>query len=151
MEALSYQHVIKIDRMRRKVNGVLEPTHRYMITFNEPDLPLSIKITSRHFELIETYLPKPMRCLTCQRILHTMKHCRGPETIRSQCAEDGHVSRQCTITPPRCVNCGGEQKAMSNKCPHYLYKSEVLAKMTVNGKTSNEAADIVQDRYHEEG
>jgi len=114
------------------VNGVLEPTHRYIITFNKPDLPESIKITSWHFELLEAYLPKPMRCLACQRVGHTKKHCRRPETTCSQCAEDRHVSRQCSIQPPRCVNCGGEHNAMSNKCPHYLYKSEVLATMTVN-------------------
>merc|ERR1719259_1062742 len=98
MEALSDQHVIKIDRMKKKVNGVIEPTHRYIITFNKPDLPQSIKIVSWHFELIEAYLPKPMRCLTCQRIGHTKKYCRRPETTCSQCAEDGHVSNQCTIT-----------------------------------------------------
>jgi len=67
-EALSDQHAKKINRMKRKVNGVLEPTHRYIITFNKPDLPKSIKTTSWHFELIEAFIPKPMRCLTCQRI-----------------------------------------------------------------------------------
>jgi len=40
---------------------------------------------------------------------------------------------------------------MSNKCPHYLYKSEVLATMTMQKIPFNEAADIVQDRFHEEG
>merc|ERR1719259_1586964 len=92
-----------------------------------------------------------MRCLTCQRIGHTKKYCRRPETTCSQCAEDGHVSNQCTKTPPRCVNCGGEHNSMSNKRPHYLYKSEVLATMTVHKIPFIEAADIVQDRFHEEG
>merc|ERR1719423_219049 len=79
------------------------------------------------------------------------KRCRRPEPTCSQCAEDGHVSSLCTITPPLCVNCGGEHKSMSNKCPHYLYKSEVLATMTVHKIPFNEAADIVQDRFHEKG
>jgi len=32
---------------------------------------------------------------------------------------------------------------MGKKCPHYLYKSEVLATMTVNKIPFNEAADTV--------
>ena len=39
------------------------------MTLNKPDLPMSIKITNWHFELIEVYLPKPMRCVNCQRIV----------------------------------------------------------------------------------
>ena len=151
LEALSDQHAIKIERMKKRVSGVLEPTHRYIITFNKPDLPRSIKITNWHFELIEAYLPKPMRCVNCQRIGHTKKRCRREEATCSQCGEDGHVSNQCTRTPPRCINCGGKHNAMSNKCPHYLFKSEVLATMTVNKMPFNEAVDIVQDRYHDEG
>ena len=53
LEALSDQHAIKIERMKNKVNGVLEPSHRYIITFNKPGLPRSIKITNWHFEHIE--------------------------------------------------------------------------------------------------
>jgi len=45
----------------------------------------------------------------------TKKHCRRGETTCSQCAKDGHISRLCTITPPRCINCGGEHNAMSNQ------------------------------------
>ena len=151
LEALSDQHVIKIERMKKKVNGVLESTHRYIITFNKPDLPRSIKITNWHFELIEVYLPKPMRCVNCQRIGHTKTRCRREVATCSQCGEDGHFSRQCTRTPPKCINCGNEHNAMSNKCPHYIFKSEVLATMTVNKIPFNEATNIVEDRYHEEG
>jgi len=71
LEAISDQHAIKMDTMKRKVNDVLEPTHRYIITFNKPDFPKSTKIINWHFKLIEAYLPKPMRCLTCQRMGHT--------------------------------------------------------------------------------
>jgi len=151
LKALSDQHAMKINRMKRKVNGKLESIHRYIITFNKPDHPKTIEITSWHFEPIEPYLPKPMRCLTCQRIGHSKKHCRREETTCSQCGEDGHISRQCTTTPPRCLNCGGEHDSMSNKGPHYLYKSEVLAAKTVNKIPFNEAADFVQDGYLEEG
>ena len=47
-----WEHIIKIDKIKRKVKVVLEPTHRYIITFNKRDLPQSIKKTSWLVELI---------------------------------------------------------------------------------------------------
>ena len=70
-EVLKDQGVIKVERLKIKENGQLQDTHRYVFTFDKPDLPASIKITDWHHELIHHFLPIPMRCVNCQCLGHT--------------------------------------------------------------------------------
>ena len=55
------------------MNGELVPTHRYVITFDKPDLPQSIKIADWHHELVDLYIPTPMQCIKYQKLGHTQK------------------------------------------------------------------------------
>ena len=121
-EVLRPQGAIKIERMSRKFNGVLTPTHRYIITFNKPELPQSIKLTDWHYELIELYLPTPMQCVKCQKLGHTQKWCRREIAICARCSQEGHQARTC-INDPKCANCEGSHKSMDRKCPFYMFKS----------------------------
>ncbi|MEL6805855.1 MAG: hypothetical protein AAFO91_18975 [Bacteroidota bacterium] len=50
-EALKDQSVIKVERLKARIQGELKETHRYLITFNKPDLPSTIQITDWHHEL----------------------------------------------------------------------------------------------------
>ena len=149
-EVLRPQGAIKIERMSRKFNGVLTPTHRYIITFNKPDLPQSIKLTDWHFELIELYLPTPMQCVKCQKLGHTQNHCRREVAICARCSQEGHQARTC-ISDPKCANCEGSHKSMDRKCPFYMFKSEVLATQARMKCLYHEAESEVKDRYREQG
>lgn len=147
--ALKGQGVTKIERMKRKISGVLTDTHRYIITFNRPELPPLIKLTDWHHELIEYYIPTPMRCINCQRLGHTKNHCRRNEPTCSRCSESGHMSRDCQ-KDPKCINCGGDHTSMNRKCPLFLFKSEVLATQTKLRLTFHEADDITKEKFRAE-
>ena len=131
------------------MNGELVPTHRYVITFDKPDLPQSIKIADWHHELVDLYIPTPMQCIKCQKLGHTQKWCRKEIPTCSRCSEDGHQARTCA-NDFKCANCGGAHPSMDKKCPHYLYKSEILATQTRTKCTYHEAEDQVRDRYRQE-
>ena len=149
-EVLHPQGVTKIERMSRKFDGVLTPTHRYIITFDKPELPQSIKLSDWHYELIELYIPTPMQCVKCQKLGHTQKWCRREVAICARCSQEGHQARTC-INDPKCANCGGSHKSMDRKCPLYIFKSEVLATQARVKCLYHEAESEVKDRYREEG
>ena len=128
-DALEDQQVSKVERMKRWVNGVLKDTHRHIITFKKPDLPQVIKITDWHHELIDLFIPNPMRCMNCKRLGHTKKWCRRTSPTCPKCAEEHHPALGCD-KPLKCVNCSEEHNALERKCPFYPFKCEILATQT---------------------
>ena len=148
-EALADQKVINVERMKIMKNGELIETHRYIITFDKPDLPPVVRITSWHIEPIDLFIPTPMRCLNCQRIGHTKKRCRRNEPTCSQCSEEGHISKECRKTPPKCINCGQEHNSMNKTCPYFQFKREVIATVTKEKLTFQEAEEKVKDTFRE--
>ena len=148
-EALKPQGVVKIERMKRKVSGTLTDTHRYIITFNRSELPPLIKLTDWHHELVEQYVPTPLRCVNCQRLGHTKNHCRRKDPTCARCSENGHVSRDCHENP-LCINCSGAHSSMDRKCPQFLFKSEVLATQVKLKLSYREAEDLTKEKYRAE-
>ena len=149
-DALKDQQVSKVERMKRRVNGVLKDTHRHIITFNKPDLPQVIKITDWHHELIDLFIPNPMRCMNCKRLGHTKKWCRRTSPTCSKCAEEHHPALGCD-KPLRCVNCSEEHNALERKCPFYQFKCEVLATQTRKRISFPEAEEEVKERFRQNG
>ena len=139
-----------IERQKRKLNGELIETHRYVMTFNKPELPRTIKITDWHHELIELYIPKPMFCFNCQKLGHTKKRCRRQNPVCSRCSQEGHQARDCN-NPTKCNNCSGNHKSVDKKCPTYEFKAEVLATQARTKLTFREAEDKVKEQYHKDG
>ena len=72
-EALADQKLINVKCMKIMKNDELIELHRYVITFDKPDLPPAVRITSWHIELFDLFTPTPKRCLNCQSIGHTKK------------------------------------------------------------------------------
>ena len=143
LEALKNQHVLKVERLKAKIRGELQDTHRYVFTFNKPDLPASIKITDWHHELISLYIPKPMRCANCQRLGHTRKHCRRQVPVCARCAQEGHQAQGC-LNDPKCANCGEPHRSYDTKRPLFTFKSEILATQIKNKMSYAEAEDEVK-------
>ena len=150
MEAFASQGVTKIERMKRMIDGRLTETHRYIITFNRSTLPPLLKVTDWHHELIELYIPLPMRCMKCFKTNHTKKYCNQENELCSQCSRPGHRSNECWYEP-LCANCRGCHNALYRKCPYYEFRKEILATETRQKVTRSEAEDIVRERFREEG
>ncbi|MEL6805241.1 MAG: hypothetical protein AAFO91_15830, partial [Bacteroidota bacterium] len=150
MDALADQNVVVIERMKTWINHELVDTHRYNLTFNQPEIPRTISLTNWHHELVEIFIPKPMRCTKCQRLGHTHKRCRSEQARCVQCGLEGHQMSQCENVP-KCVNCGEAHRSSSNKCPVYAFKSEVLATQAKRKCTFREAEEQVKEGYREQG
>ena len=150
LDVLKNQGVIKVERMKTRRNGQLIDTNRYILTFQRTELPPMIQITEWHRELIDLFIPSPMRCLKCQRLGHTKKWCRREEESCSNCCATDHKIAQCENSP-FCINCKGEHCPSSKECPQYILKSEILATQTKEHLTYREAEERVRDRFAEEG
>lgn len=76
LETLKEQGVTKVERMKRWREGTLVNTPRHILTFNRTKLPPLIKLAEWHRELVELYVPTPLRCSKCQKLGHTKRWCR---------------------------------------------------------------------------
>ena len=110
LEQLKEQGLTKVERMKRRVDGKLVATHRYILMFNGTKLPPLIKLAEWHREIVDLYIPTPMRCNRCQRYNHAKKWCRREKETCARCGEEDHTANQCN-NDPRCVNCSGEHWA----------------------------------------
>ena len=149
-EALKDQNVIEVERMKARINGELQETHRYILTFNQPNPPTAIKLADWHHEAVDLYIPKPMRCVKCWKFGHTQKRCRRENPVCLQCAEDGHLAARCT-RETKCANCYGKHRATDRNCPVLHFKSEVLATQTRLKYTYHEAEEDVKERFQASG
>ena len=150
MDTLHDQNVTSIERMKRKINGELVPTHRYILTFNTPDLPRTVRLSDWHYELVDMFIPTPMQCMKCQKLGHTKKWCRKENPTCSRCSEEGHHAQSCN-NEMKCVNCTGSHRSTDKKCPHYMFKAEILATQTRLRCTFQDAEDKVKEQYREDG
>lgn len=150
LEAVKDQGVVKVERMKRKVDGVLTNTNRYIITFQRTKLPSLLKLAEWHREIVYLYIPNPMSCRRCQRYGHTQKWCRRTTDTCARCAAEGHVSPGCSA-PIKCANCGSQHYSTNKECDQYKFRSEILATQARMHITYGEAADAVRERYREEG
>lgn len=153
LDKLKDQHVTKIERMKRKVDGDLVDTHRYILTFSLTKLPSLVKLAEWHREIVSIYIPKPMRCINCQRLGHTKKWCRRTKQTCARCGEEGHKAFDCKKKreDTKCINCTGKHLATDPKCEQYQMQCEILATQAREHITHYEARDRVRERYVEEG
>ena len=147
---LKSQGVTKIERMKTRRNGELVDTNRYILTFNRTKLPHLIQITDWCRELIELYIPTPLRCTKCQRYGHAKKWCRREYEVCANCGASNHHRQNCP-NPPKCCNCFGPHSATDRSCETFIYRSEVIATMTKDRIPHHEAADKVREYYRETG
>lgn len=103
-----------------------------------------------HRELVDLYIPTPLRCNRCQKLGHTKNWCRKTEEVCGQCGGEDHIQRSCQ-NDAYCVNCRGAHPATSRDCERYKYKCEVLATQAREHITYQEAEEKVRERFVEGG
>ncbi|XP_055943868.1 uncharacterized protein LOC129975026 [Argiope bruennichi] len=76
---LKPEGVTHVRRITIRRDGQLLPTKHFILTFNNPKLPESVKVGYMKLP-VRTYIPNPLRCFQCQRFGHSKASCRGTLT-----------------------------------------------------------------------
>ena len=95
-------------------------TNTYILTFNQPTTPTSIRIGYINTK-IETYIPNPLRCQKCQKSGHPEDKCTRP-SICAKCGNSNYTELECK-NPFNCINCTREHPAYSWECE--MWKKEL--------------------------
>ena len=87
-------------------------TNTYILTFNKPTTPTSIRIGYINTK-IETYIPNPLRCQKCQKYGHPKDKFARP-SICAKCGNSNHSELECK-NPFNCINCTGDHPVYSQE------------------------------------
>ena len=60
-EGMLEQGVTDVRRITVRRDGVIKPTHTYVLNFNSPNLPTVVKIGFMQVK-VDVYIPNPLRC-----------------------------------------------------------------------------------------
>lgn len=131
LDGLKSQGVTEVTRLRKKKDGAFIETAALLITFDKPFLPQKVKAAFYSLD-VRPYYPKPIRCFRCQRFGHISNKCPNEELCK--CGSRPHTGSPCE-EPLRCINCGGNHSAISQKCPT-LIRELKIQKMKVDEKLS---------------
>ena len=140
------QGVIKVERMKKKVNGVPTPLPNLILTFNSFKLPDILQAAWFRFK-IKLFIPRPRRCFYCQRFGHVLESCRlkmeGKKPVCVNCSEDEHGRCQ---KSSKCIHCGGNHPSSYKGCDVFIFEKEVQATRVSERVTFAEARHLVQSR-----
>ncbi|XP_055924568.1 uncharacterized protein LOC129956662 [Argiope bruennichi] len=120
---LSGQGVTQVREITIRRNGELLNTKYYILTFNNPKLPESIKAGYINLP-VRPYIPNPLRCFQCHCFGHAKSNCRGTLTC-ARCSEKGQDSQQCAASE-KCINCSGDHTAYSRLCPRWQLEKQIV-------------------------
>ena len=142
-ENLSSKGVTKVQRILVTRDGKKSPTNTFILTFDCPTVPSSIKIA--YFNVpVEPYVPNPLRCFRCQRFGHHKDKCRC-KPVCARCGGEGHEADGC-VKDPSCVNCKGNHFASDKNCPKWISEKEIQQLRFKNNIPYPEARKMVEAR-----
>ncbi|XP_055527567.1 uncharacterized protein LOC129720157 [Wyeomyia smithii] len=109
LEEMKSEKVIKVERIMKKIDGVLTKTSSLILTISTALRPDKIKVG---FLYVPTrpYYPRPMRCFQCLRYGHLGRDCKAEKTCVN-CGDNFHGD-DCT-KKAKCVNCQKPHEATS--------------------------------------
>ena len=142
---LKSQGVVAVKRITIRRNGEMILTNTFILTFNTPTLPKTIKAGYLVFT-IDPFIPNPLRCFKCQRFGHHKDNCKRQETC-VRCGTEGHDAEdsQC-VSEPRCINCQGKHSANAKVCPKWLVERDIQSVRVTQNVSFPEARKIVEAR-----
>ena len=122
---MAEQGVTDVCRIIVRRDGVIKPTHTYVLTFNSPNLPTVVKIGFMQVK-VDVYIPKPLWCYHCQVFGHHENKC-GRHAVCCNCGEPKHCGPSGVCDKPaKCVNCSGDHLANSKQFPQWEKEKKIL-------------------------
>ena len=145
-EGMAEQGVTNLRRITVCRDGVIKPTHTYVLTFNSPNLPTVVKIGFMQVK-VDVYIPNPLRCYHCQVFGHHENKC-GRHAVYCNCGEPEHcgTSGMCD-KPAKCVNCSDVHPANSKQCPQWEKEKKFLKTKRENNLSFPEARKQKEQFY----
>ena len=140
-ENLSSQGVTSVKRIKVRRNNELVPTNTFILTFDVPTLPNSVKAGYLHIPVVP-YIPNPLRCFKCNKFGHGQNTCRNRFTC-AQCGQLDHESKACQ-NYMACTNCGGKHFAYSRECPKWKLEKMVQQVKVERNLSFTEARKVVE-------
>jgi hypothetical protein len=150
LEGLKDQGVVRVERIKKKIDGVLVGTPTLIVTFDQLTLPDVLQ--AAYYPLkVKPYVPRPRRCFHCHRFGHVGRSCRrqqqGLPQLCVHCGQVTHGDNVDCINTPCCVNCQGAHAASSTQCDYYKFEAEVISIRTRERVTFAEAKERVRGMY----
>lgn len=121
---LEPQGITHVKRFISRKTGQEVKLNTFLITFNTPNIPTSIRIGLYNVR-VNPYVPNPVRCFKCQKFGHGQGQCKG-KIICFKCSEEGHDGYTCE-NAHKCTNCGEPHMASSKDCPLYIKERKIQA------------------------
>jgi hypothetical protein len=140
LEALNHEGVTHVKHIFTKKNGSAIPTNTFVITFNKPTLPKSVKAAYMHIP-VEPFIPSPLRCFNCQKFGHGQNACKQ-KPLCARCGHEGHKDTDCPESEPKCANCSGAHPAYSRQCPEWIKQQTIVKIKTERNISFHEAKQI---------
>ena len=119
---LKPQGVTNVRRISTRKETRTIDTNTYILTFNKPTTPTSIRIGYINTK-IDTYIPNPQKC---QKYGHPKGKCTRP-SICAKCGNSNHTELECK-NPFNCINCTGEHPTYSREGEMWKKKKKELQK-----------------------
>ena len=142
-ENLSSKGVTDVKRISVTRDGNKTPTNTFILTFNTPTLPSSLKIAWFNVS-VEPYIPNPLRCFNCQRFGHHKDKCKC-KLVCARCGAEGHEANSCS-DEIKCFNCKGKHFAYAKSCPKWISEKEIQTIKYQQNLSYPEARKIVEQR-----
>jgi hypothetical protein len=140
LEALVHEGVTAVKHIYTKRNGTSLPTNTFILTFNKPCPPKSVKAAYYNIP-VEPYVPSPLRCFNCQKYGHGQSSC-SHKSVCARCGLEGHKDTDCSELQPKCANCSGDHPAYSRQCPEWNKQQAIVQIKTERNVSFNEAKHI---------
>ena len=123
LHELSDQDVVGVDRLEKKVDGVLVPIPTLFLTFDRLKLPEFVKLAWLLFP-VKPYILSLRRCFHCQIFGHVSRFCRRLQDGLPEMCSYGTTDHDGTTCPGpiSCFNFRGPHPASSKDCDRYRFE-----------------------------
>ena len=146
-EELKADGVVKVERMMKKIEGVLVPQAGHILTFASVKLPDVVSPAWWTYK-VKQFIPRPRRCFYCQEFGHVLASCRrkqqGKDSVCVNCGKKEHGPCQNQFN---CIHCGGNHPSSSKKCDVYIMEQEIQAVRVMERISFTEARTKVMNKF----